>query len=251
MNKVENKEKYLQLFRDYTHNIPVIYSSLEGQYDGELYVDSENNPQTAVLFTPFAFHFIAGNTTVENVVDLLDELIFKQYIAKFGQKEAIMFSPNEKWNRVLDEVFCKHNGLKDLRKIFRLNKLKFLEQTGSKAPQDAKYELFYEKEGGAKSSYPVCRVFKDEKYVGYCSGFMLGKGHAEIDVFVEENYRGRGYAKGASTILIKELLDKNIEPDWCTWAYRTESQNLAFSLGFEFLNEVPAHIWVEGECDKL
>ena len=80
---------------------------------------------------------------------------------------------------------------------------------------------------------------------------MLGKGHAEIDVFVEEDYRGKGYAKRASTILIKELLDKNIEPDWCTWAYRTESQKLALSLGFELFDEVPVHIWVEAECGKL
>ncbi len=251
MNKVENKEKYLQLFSIYKHNIPAIYSSLEGQYDGELYVDSENNPQIAVLFTPFAFHFVAGDTAVKNAVDLLDELIFKQYIVNLEQKEAVVFSPNERWDRVLGEVFCKHNGLKDLRKTFLLNKHKFLRQADSIILQDVKYELFYEKEGGAKSLYPVCRVFKDEKCIGYCSGFMLGKGHAEIDVFVEENYRGRGYAKRASTMLIKELLDKNIEPDWCTWAYRTESQKLAYSLGFELFEEVPAHIWVEAECGKL
>ena len=251
MNKVENKKNYIQLFNVYKHNIPVIYSSLEGQYDGELYVDSVNNPQMAVLFTPFAFHFVAGDTVVENAVDLLDELIFKQYIVKLEQKEAIVFTPNEQWDRVLGEVFCKHNGLKDLRKTFHLNKHKFLEEAGSVNLQDVKYELFYEKEGGAKTSYPVCRVFKEERCIGYCSGFMLGKGHAEIDVFVEENYRGRGYARVASTILIKELLGKNIEPDWCTWAYRTESQKLAISLGFELFEEVPAHIWVEAECGKL
>lgn len=56
MKKVENNKKYSHLFSEYTHNIPVIYSSLEGQYDGEPYVDSENNPQIAVLFTPL--HFI-------------------------------------------------------------------------------------------------------------------------------------------------------------------------------------------------
>ncbi|KAB3531593.1 hypothetical protein [Alkaliphilus serpentinus] len=61
MKKVENKERYLSLFSDYRHSIPIIYSSLEGKYDGELFVDSEIDPQLAVLFTPFTFHYVARN----------------------------------------------------------------------------------------------------------------------------------------------------------------------------------------------
>lgn len=252
MKKVENKEKYMQLFSEYTHNIPVIYSSLEGQYEGELFVDSENNPQIAVLFTPFTFHFVAGNAEIENVVGVLDEILFKQYLFKTGQKEAIVFCPNAKWDKVLDEVFGNHHGIKDYRKTFRLNRDKFMKvQAGNKVLEDVENKISYEQDRGSKKQYPVSRILKGAKCVSFCSGFMLGRGHAEIDVATEETCRGKGYAKEAAISLINELLKKGIEPDWCTWPYRIESEKLALSLGYELANEIPAHIWVESECGKI
>ena len=32
----QDKMKYFALFEPYTHSVPVIYSSLEGQYPGEI-----------------------------------------------------------------------------------------------------------------------------------------------------------------------------------------------------------------------
>lgn len=252
MEKVQNKEKYFKLFSNYTHNIPVIYSSLEGQYDGELYVDSENNPQIAVLFTPFAFHFITGNAETDNAVDILDEIIFKQYISETKQKEAIVFCPDTKWDEVLDAVFRKYHGLKDRRKIFHLNKDKFVELKDKRdGIKDVESKISYIQDGGAKKPYPISRIFRGEECVSFCSGFMLGRGYAEIDVATGEVYRGKGYAKEASIALISELIKSDIEPNWCTWPYRIESQQLALSLGFELVDEIPAHIWVESECGKI
>lgn len=252
MNIVVNKQKYFPLFNEYKHNISVIYSSLEGQYDGELIVDSENNTQIAVLFTPFAFHYVAGNPEIKNVVDMLDEIIFKQYLLQKEQKEAIVFAPNEKWDKVLEEVFAKHRGIKDGRKVFCLNNGKFNEvQSRRVALVGVKNLLTYEQANGARKEYPVSRIFDGEKCISFCSGFMLGNGHAEIDVSTEEPYRGKGYAKEASITLINELLRIGIEPDWCIWPYRIESEKLAISLGFELSNIIPAHIWVEEECGKI
>lgn len=252
MNKVDNKEKYLSLFNEYTHSIPVIYSSLEGQYDGQLFVDSENDTHVAILFTPFAFHYVAGNPEADNIIDMLDKIIFKQYLAETGQKEAVVFCPNKKWDIVLNEVFARHNGLKDNRKVFCLNRDRFKEVQAGQVPLDGvENKLLYEQGNGAKKEYPVSRIFEGTECISFCSGFMLGKGHAEIDVSTEEAYREMGCAKETSIILINELLESGIEPDWCTWPYRIESQKLALSLGFEFKEEVPAHIWVEEECGKI
>ncbi len=252
MKKVENKQKYMQLFQEYNHNIPVIYSSLKGQYNGELYVDSENDTQAAILFTQFAFHYVAGNSESRNAIDILDEVIFQKYLSETGQKEAIVFCPDQKWNKVLDEVFSRHNGIKDCRKIFRLNKDKYKEvQTNRIDLHGLKKTLQYEKENGAGKEYPVCRIMNGEECISFCSGFMLGNGHAEIDVSTKDPYRGKGYAKEASITLINELLENEIEPDWCTWPYRIGSEKLALSLGYELKSIVPAHIWVEEKCGKI
>ncbi len=249
MKKVINKEDYCHLFSEYTHNIPVIHSSLEGQYDGELFVDSDIKPQIAILFTPFGFHFVAGNVEADNVVGILDEILFKNYLTDTGQKEAIVFGPNKKWDQVLDQVFDMHHGIKDTRKIFGLNRDKFKTVLARrKIFEGIETRLVYEQEGGAKKQYPVCRIFEDEKCISFCSGFMLGKGHAEIDTMTEDAYQGKGYAKEAAITLIVELLKNGIEPDWCTWPYRLASQQLALSLGYELQHEIAAHIWVEEEC---
>ena len=252
MQKVKHYEKYLHLFDAYKHSIPVIYATLEGQYDGELYVDSEEHPTFAVLFTQFAFHFVAGDSNAQKAEALLDDLIFKRYLKETSQKEACLFCPDEKWNYVLDHVFEKRSGIKDYRKTFHLNREKFENVRAKRKPlEDVEAVICYEQNEGAKKPYPVCRIYHDDESVSFCSGFMLGRGQAEIDVRTEEAFQRKGYAKEAAIALVEELLNHEIEPSWCTWPYRTESQQLALSIGFEPLEDVSVHIWVESECGEI
>ncbi len=252
MIKVELEEKYIKLFDEYSHSLPLIYSCLEGQYIGDLYVDDESNPNIALLFTPFAFHFVAGNSEIENNVELLDDLIFGKYLKLSNQKEAIVFAPNSAWDAILDEIFKQHNGISDNRKIYRLNKQTYHDQKRKNTiKSEIERKLIYEQDMGSNIQYPVSRIYLNGACVSFCSGFMLGKMEAEIDIGTNEKHRKKGYAKEAAFALIDELISKGIEPNWCTWPYRIGSQKLALSLGFELAKEVPAHIWVEAECGIL
>ncbi|MCH4886217.1 GNAT family N-acetyltransferase [Acidaminobacter sp. JC074] len=245
MIEVNNLSKYKNDFNVFTHNVPVIYAHFEGQYQGHLYVDDETDPQVMVLFTPFDFHYLTGNPQAENVLDKVDEIIFT-YLKNNQKKEAILFAPTLEWQNVLDQVFKRHKGILDKRFIFELDKEVF-----EKRLEDNKVEIVFESENGSTIEYPVARIYQEGKSVSFCAGFMLGKGHAEINVETLENFRGKGYGKMASMALIKYLLDQDIQPDWCTWPYRIASQTLAESLGFVLKEEVPAYIWVEEVCGKL
>lgn len=250
--KEEDKQNYFYMFDEFTHNIPVIFSSLEGQYDEKLYVDDVVNTKVAILFTQFAFHFIAGDPSVQNVIEVVDNMIFKQYLCKSKEKEALLFSPSQSWNVVLDEVFERHNGIKDKRILFKLNRKKFNERYNSKrVNSDIEKSIVLEQENGSSIEYPICRISVEQNCVSYCSGFMLGNGHAEINVATIEEYRGIGYAKEAAFLLINKLLNDDIEPNWCSWSYKEGSRKLAESLGYELAQEIPAHIWVEDECGKI
>lgn len=57
------RQAVLPLFQAYGSNRAVIYSVLEGQYDGEIFVDDENQPRWVLLQTPFLQHFVAGEPT--------------------------------------------------------------------------------------------------------------------------------------------------------------------------------------------
>jgi hypothetical protein len=248
MFKVSNEEitQYGYMFEEYKYNIPVIYSSIEGQYESELFVNKYNNPDFALLITSFNFHYIAGRPNSIGVVDEINETIFQNFVVENNKDEAVVFCPTEEWHEVITCVFDKHNGLKDNRKLFSLNVdrfTKFIENLIT--PDCVIVKVIYEQEFNSTKPYPVARVYKDSLCVSHCSGFMLGKNHAEIDVGTEDEHQGKGYATLAAVALISELLDKGIVPDWCTWPYREVSQILAKKIGFEPQPDAKANIWLK------
>ncbi len=250
--KEEDKKKYFYMFEEYTHNIPVIYSSLEGQYDGKLFVDSIENTKVAILFTQFAFHFITGEIASLDIIDRVDNMIFNEYIKEYKEKEAIVFAPNEKWNDILQEVFNRHNGIDDNRVLYKLNKEKFNELYNNRKI-DLSYDkkIILEEENESTVKYPVCRIYNLKECITFCSAFMLANGHAEIDIKTEEKYRKLGYAKEAAFTLVNRLNYDGYEANWCSWSNKIGSRKLAESIGFEFKEEIKAFIWVEDECGKL
>ncbi len=254
MIRIQDQEKknYIALFEAYRHSIPVIYSSLHGQYPGEILLEKEGESSLALLTTPFCFHFVAGDANFPDAAGRLHSMLFDSYLKATHQPEAIVFCPDETWHPMLEDVFQRHHGVRDVRKRFKLNRELFQAAVSQMAPPaDVQVTLTEEQESGSAIIYPVCRIIKDGACVSFCSAFMLGKGHAELDVGTEEGYRGHGYAKRAAATLIAELLKRNIEPDWCTWPYRKESQMLAQTIGFEPLPDVLAYIWTEADCGKL
>ena len=235
--------QYSHYFEGYSQNVPVIYSTLQGQYQGEIFSDKAE--QIIVLVTKFDFIFLGGNDKVDHAEKILDEIIFEELVKKQGRKEIIVFGQDDTWNETLSRVFSRHHGVCDVRMCYRLNKDKFSQLNNIR--KDASINVVIGNECGHDSAffYPAARVMVNDMCVSFCSAFMVAKGFAEIDVATEEAHRQKGYAKHAAIALINELISQGIEPIWCTWPYRTESQALAKSLGFELKMEVPAHIWVD------
>lgn len=251
MIKVNDKLKYAHLFNAYEHNIPVIYSALEGQYESDLYVNDEQNPEFALLFTAFDYHYVGGHKNSIGIVSSIRDLVFSKYLKEKQSKEAILVTPNASWRNIMKEVFDGYSEIVDKRYIYRLNHQKF--QQVDDFVQQKRLRLLLEQEAQmqSKSLYDVAKLEDDYKLVSYCSAFMLGGGHAEIDVKTDEAYRRKGYAKMTSIHLIKHLLNKSIEPDWTCWEHKIASQKLAESIGFEKVNEVEVYIWVEAVNGKL
>lgn len=244
MIKVKNRRDFGHLFECYTHNIPVIYASLNGQYNGELYVDNEKHPTVAILFTPFDFHYIVGKLTDKNL-KWLNKVIFDEYLSENKKKEGVFFTPNDLWDKALGKIFSKHNGIKDQRCIYKMMPDKYNAFKRNYVALEDIEVIIKESKEGAHLAYPICEIYKNHERVSFCSGFMLAKGRAEIMVETKEAYRKNGYALEAAHHLIKYLISKDIEPDWCCWPVREASKMMAEKLGFEMIQEVPVHVWLE------
>lgn len=244
MKEIRNElNKYSHYFDGYKNNIPVIYSTLEGQYPGVIYSDEEE--EIVILVTKFDFIFLGGNIENKNAEDIVNDIIFNELVQKQQRKEIIVFVQNEKWNSSLDKVFQNHHGVCDLRKCFKLNRTKFNDIGKDTKLDNTRVIVKNEQENDSTIEYPVSRVYFKNLNVSYCSAFMLARGYAEIDVATDEAFRQKGYAKIGAIALMNELINQGIEPNWCTWPYRLESQALALSIGFELEKEVPAYIWVD------
>lgn len=254
------KKNYIGMFQEYTHSIPAIYSSLEGQYEGELYVDSIENCGYAILVTPFEYCYVAGNMKIEGIRDELDNLLFHSIINERKEKEIIVFSPKNNWYPVLEDVFDRHYGLQDVRKVYHLNKHRFyayrkdcarkIDQI-KKGKGEIAIQVAYEKEFGSHREYPICRIYNKGQCIGFCSAATIGREQGEIDIHIDERYRNHGYGTIAAMMLIEEVLKKGIEPCWCTWSYHTQSQAIAKRIGFVEKEDVPAFIWTQEACGSL
>lgn len=250
MQKVMDKMKYAHLFEAYTHSRAVIYSALENQYDSCLYVDDIEKPSFAILFTAFDFHYVGGDREDSGVVEALRQVIFQAYLPQNDNKEAIVIGPDGRWDSVLQNVFSGYSDIVDSRLFFyldhtRFNSVRESDQNVLDLESGMAIKINNEENLGSSFPYPVCRVMDGDTELSYCAGFMLGKGHAEIDVKTHEQHRRKGYAKAAAVGLIAELLSRGIEPDWCCWEQKVASRKLAESIGFEQQCEIKAYIWVE------
>jgi len=243
MKRVKNNHiLYKELFSQYEHSIPIIFSALEGQYPCDLFVNDLDHPKYGLLFTRFDYHFL-GLTKIEEVnsEDIKKTII--EYIHLSKSKECIMFAPSFEAEKMIKPIFEFFHGVIDVRVSFTLNQTKF---------HDLKKELNFNnltlrqvKDGRSSFYYPQSEIKIDDKVVCYAKAFMLGLSQAEIDVHTEEQYRKKGYALLCSYALIEDLLHQQIIPNWSAWKHNKPSHQLAERLGFEFSKEINAYIWVD------
>jgi hypothetical protein len=248
MDILKNSEmkKAMPLFDMYDYNQAVIYSVLENQYDGCVYINDKENIRWALLRTPFLQHFIAG-TPVDSCETALEELLFNTILNEQVEKELVVFTVSESWHYILDNIFTKRKGVSDGRKIFAFNNDNYSNINRKPLPDGATSEVSLRKcDPGSHIDTWSARLYISDKEISFCNAIMIGKGMAEIDIGTEEAFRGKGYATYTAILLIDKLVEHSLTPTWSTWPYRVESQHIAHKLGFVSKPDAKAWIWQEG-----
>jgi hypothetical protein len=243
---VENDVKKVKsLFDDFNFYQPVIFSVFEGQYDGVVYTNDENNVSWALLETPFLQHIIAGKPT-NDCECVLENILFSIILDKQHEKEIVVIHNNNEWDLILEQIFKKRNGVSDHRKIFSFSSEKYSKINHLNVPNG--FQMITEKcivlPFSKKETWSAKLLFEG-KIVSHCDAIMVGKNMAEIDIGTEEDFRGKGYATITAMALIDKLLENKIIPCWSTWPFRIESQHICQKLGFEPKPDVKAWIWME------
>lgn len=248
---ITNSKNYSLLkshFNKFTHHHGLIYSIIENQYEGKIYVDDVDHPKVITMFTPFDFCFITGIESLEDASIALS--MIQKHASAFPFEEQIFFTDSDESHVYLSDLFKKYHAIQTTRYTYTLHHQKF-KQISNNHLYTHPIDTYKFQDPLSSKPYWMSEVKEAEEIISYCKAFAVGCGSAEIDIYTHENHRQKGYAFECALKLINTLIEHQIEPEWNTWPYREGSQKLAIKLGFQFHKLVKAIVWVKDECLPL
>ncbi|HSL43891.1 MAG TPA: GNAT family N-acetyltransferase [Anaerolineales bacterium] len=250
--------KVIPLFHHIDHSIAIVYSVLERNSPGRVFVDDLSHPCSVFLFPEGTYFYVAGNEKDESFCQSLSHLLFDEILPNASEKEMVLFAFSSAWRDRLDTLLMEKRVIRIHRKVFDFSAEKFAAYCKKRVDiPEGMYLRLIDAELAERNSQswsmidPASRRFgyclmNGEDVVSECSSIYVGGGEAEIDIHTAEEYRGRGYAQVVASAFIQACQQKGLKPNWACWPERQASIALAKKLGFEEKADVPVHLWVEG-----
>jgi RimJ/RimL family protein N-acetyltransferase len=258
MNKllVHDYGKVIPLFEAMEHSKAVVFSVLEGKSSGEIFVDDLTSPKAALLYVRDAFFYIAGDVNIGSFCREIPDILFSELIPQLEEKEMILFASSDTWREKLTDVLDNFEIITIQRLFFRFNASSFnrINNWRNSIPEGYSIQPIdsdvIEKDPSlgrvletGSGRFGMCMMHGD-KIISHCSSVFVGHGEAEVDIFTDDEYRGKGLARLTACAFIDECLRRELTPSWACWPEREASHALALKLGFEELPAVPALLWV-------
>ena len=249
--------KVIPLFSQIEHNIATVYSVLEGNSPGRVFVDKLHHPSCAFLFPEGTFYYIAGDEKNETFCHSICQLLFNKILPSADEKEMVLFTFSEAWRERLDKLLEEKGAIRIYRKVFDFNSEKYFEYSQKRKdipngmhlqPIDTnlaeRFPQYRSMVDPRSKRFGYC-LMNGEEVVSECSSIYVGNGEAEIAIHTAEEYRRRGYALLVAGAFIDACQEKGLRPNWACWPERQASWALAKKLGFEEKPDVPVHLWAE------
>lgn len=239
--KKKNYNDILDLLSEYDHSIPIIYSMIEEQFDCEIFVDDTKEISYGILFTPFEFHYLFGDSSKINKRQLINTI--KEYIVINEKEEFFLFNPNDSFDDTLAYISECLNGVIDYRVSLSFNETTFKQLCSHVSTDEVVITKEIPEFGKVENLKASIKV--NDKVVSYSNALMVGKNEAEIDIFTNDEFRGKGYAFTCSVALIRELLNSKLKPNWTAWKAKKASVHIAEKLGFENIVDLKTCVWIK------
>lgn len=116
--KRKEYDKILPLIKDITHSRGIVYSIVEGNTEGKIFVDDYENPKTA--FIEWEFSYLIGFDSNKNFNNNVYNYIFNEKIPKSEVKELVLFIFSGNWDGI-KKLFKEKGCIEIQRKMFNFN----------------------------------------------------------------------------------------------------------------------------------
>lgn len=247
-------ETAIKNFKNIDHSIPIIYSVIEKNNGGKVFVDNVKNPENIFILPDGGFIYYDTLNSSEDFMLEMKSFLFSELIPAMTEKEMVLFAFDEQTRTCLDKIFSDEGVIRIQRFIFDFSQEKFLNLEVRALPEEFSLTMMKDEElreynvlknTGYSHRQMGCRIMKGSTVISQCVSIFIGGGEAEIDIFTHENYRNKGMATICAHSFILECLKKGLKPSWSCWPFRAESIVLAEKLGFMNKKMVDAHFWAE------
>jgi RimJ/RimL family protein N-acetyltransferase len=233
------------LFAGIDHNVPIVFSVLEGTAAGRAFVDDVDCPRSAFVTVADAFSYVAGDETDDAFGHALVSLIFGDLLPHQEEQELVVFAFTDAWRAKLDQLLTPKGAIRIHRKTFAFD--------AARAPE---WRLWRDRVPAGYRTEPTAlsvgdprfgvRLLKADAVVGECTAVFVGRGEAEIDIHTDEDHRKLGLGTLTASAFLEECFSRGLRPSWTCWPEREASIALAKKLGFVETEDVPAHLWAAG-----
>jgi RimJ/RimL family protein N-acetyltransferase len=238
----------LSLYQQSGRCFPLISAVLQQKQRGQVFVDRQARPRSALVITNFGFALFLGdpdnddfNGSIEGILSQSD-IIRPSYLLwydppsawseKFScfepeivkRRERIRFQYPEGLDGAGKEPDCPVGF--EIRQLDRalMNKTeKFNLQIGSR--------FWSSEEDFCANGIGTC-IMKDGDIASLCYAACVVDGLAEVDIVTDPVYRGTGLATVVAEQFIGDCLRKKVYPTWDCFSYNEGSMRLAEKLGF-------------------
>lgn len=248
----------LPLYRATGMCFPLILAVIQKQQRGQLFVDNQENPNSAVVITNFGFMSYIGTEQNETFDAGLGQLLASKGITKASY--LLWYSPPPQWQKRLDALVPDLVRRRErTRWEFCEERVNFLRE-GAECP--AGFELRNldrdlipktEKLGVSidsrfwSSAADFCEhglgvcLMKNSEVVSVCYCACVADRLAEVDIVTLPDYRGDGLATLVAQQFIKECVSRGWTPTWDCFESNVGSVKLAERLGFIKLRTYPLY----------
>ena len=239
----------LPLYREMGICFPLILAVIQKKQRGQVFVDKQENPSSAIVITNFGFMSFFGMEQNEVFNFGLAEL--------FASRDAIRptyllwYSPPTYWQERLNVLVPSSARRRErVRFEFREDRADFLKEAArcpadfelrnldtDLIPKTEKFGIRIDSRFWRSAAdflehgLGVCLV-KDNEVVSLCYSACVVDGLAEIDTITQEEHRSRGLGTLVAQQFIRECMRRGITPTWDSFVSNTASMRLAKRLGF-------------------
>ena len=245
--------KVLPLFSSIASHRAIVYSVLERNNPGRVFVDNASNPRSAFLFSVTEFFYFAGDETNAAFMEEMRNIIFNDLLSPPYSVSFGGFTPA--WKETLDRWLTGMPGgwANRAELDFPPKNFAALQEWRTRIPDGYRIAPFDPQLAGCTAGIEQLwngaqnfmdqgagyAVLEGDEIVSSCFMVVKGAGEAEISVDTHEAHRRRGLAQLCVSAFVETCLQRGLRPHWTCWADNLASLKLAQSLGFTRRSESP------------